>query len=296
MSIQSNINSIDPHFRKLPPLNISMLKELPYWKPPGKNPVMEKIENVLQNGYLITNETHTPFAKYSELSLGEFDVHTYFIREKNPNPIFDALGLKKKEKHSGKQVGYEFLIFLFKTNLSKSASTEDLGSCPVLVLSTNKAYKVVQKFCSQVFPSNISSSLDKLIIKSEQIFKGRLIHLSPSPKSYLQEAPSALEVKQRGLTRQEFTAILKPFVKCIEGSEVKVKFKKNGIIIYRDFSISEYVEIATNLIERDSNLENESKIKPVTDLPMESLVLDKTAVHELDGILADYIAKKDGFG
>lgn len=278
----------------LSPLYISKLNEIPYWeKSQGEDTCLEKINFVIQRSYLISNKEHSAFNKYNEIEKGGFSIHSYRAIGKNLDPIFDALGEREDEEETNQRERgqHEFLIFLFQKSVPNANNEEQR---PVMVLSTEKAYKVISQFCSQDFPMNISVSLLENIKKIEQVLTGQLWGPISNSKLHLR-SPLPPDVEQRGLINREFTAVLEPFITFIEGSEIRVKFWEKGILIYRDFFFEEYLKITEELLSRDLALKTEGSTLEwkMPDLPKEFTSLPHGAAGILDQILASYIVENE---
>lgn len=269
---QSSSIDIQP---KLPPMHISkLLSSIFEENGQSIDGCFRKIEEIVGKISLISQDNYQQFKKRSNHQIGGYEIVSYSAIIRNRDPIFIALGEEKEEVESDENRGqHEFLIFLFQSLIGAPKSSQH--NQEVYVLSTGKAYKFISGYCSQEFSKNLSAYFSSFLPKIEQVVTSQLF--GPIAQSNLQVRRTLPpQVEQSGLVCSGFTAVVQPFTPCIGGSEVKVKFKENGIVIYRDLSLENYTEIANTFSKNTSH--NTSKEWGIASLPKEFSKIDNTLV------------------
>lgn len=271
---------------KLPPLNISLVSDVPYWEASEKPQHLRKIDYVISKAFLIFRDDHIPFEKLSERPIGRNCFHSYVAKGKTSDPILQALS-EDDDEDQEQSIQAEYLIFLFRRPELTPTHQQ------VFVLSTKRAYKVIRPYCSQHFSMNLSPHLAQALIRVERVTTGQL--LGPVSDTHLHMQGSLpITIEQRNLVYREFTATLQS-VATIEGNNIKVKFKEKGILIYRDFSLDQYVEIVDHLAE---NIVVETPTTPswgIPDLPEGGMhkITDLTMIKDLNLCLAAFITEDE---
>lgn len=181
--------------------------------------------------------------------IGDWSIQVYRAKNKDQDTLASLIlnagsDQDDDEENTALQGRFEYLFFVFR-----ELSEND----PVFVLSTRNAYKHIRSSCSDQFPKLTSSGLSKHCIRIQQVSIGQLFG-PVSESSVLLQDLLAETVEQCGTVCRGFTAIYRPFMD-FEGSEIKIKFKENGVVLYRQFSFDQYVQVIQKLI-RDNESED----------------------------------------
>lgn len=219
----------------LPPLYISQLTDLPKREDSAQSPVQAKIEFARRG---ICNSEPMIRKKV----IGEWSIQIYRDRFEKPDALV-ALVTDEDEEGDGSErqdvVSFEHLIFLFKTAL---ASDDDP---PVYVLSTRRAYKSIRGNCSTRFPRHCFAHLSSFFDRVQQVFTGQIFGPASDTVSSLR-SPAPISVNQSGQICREFTVVSRPIFDG-ENENVKLKFKEDGILVYQDLSLENYIALIDRL-------------------------------------------------
>ena len=269
---------------RLPPLHISLLREIPDWEELTDVGPLQKIDYVVKNSFLTSNEDYAAYEKFSEKAVGDYCMHGYVAKGKTENSIMQALCEDEYEVHERNHE--EYLLFFFRT---LSFSLKDKSNGNVFVLSTGRAFKTIHLHCSSEFSPFISQYLSKDLIKIDRLVTGQLLGTASDSVFVLQDRlPETVE--QRNLVTREFTALLRS-IPSIEGSEIKVKFKERGIVIYRDLSVAQYGTILGEFEKKLKLFTNEIVPSESDIIPKASMqkITDLIVVQELNQVLSQII-------
>ncbi len=214
------------------PLNIAKLAPVADWEASAEFHRRSKIE------FASRHFNKTPIAN---TNIKNWSIQIYSIEDNTKKPLAMLSSISKDSSDSEEDEiisskHYEYLIFLFQGSIANDP--------PVYVLATSKAYKQIRSDCLMQFPRLCSKRLAYLFGRIQQIATSQLFGpISESDLVIQQSFPET--VNQSGLVCREFTAV---------GTGIKVKFKENGILIYKNFSLEQYVNIVEDLALQDETI------------------------------------------
>lgn len=214
------------------PLNIAKLAPVADWEASAEFHRRSKIE------FASRNLNKTPIAN---TNIKNWAIQIYSVEDKTKKPLAMLSSISKDSSDSEEDEiisskHYEYLIFLFQGSIENDP--------PVFVLATSKAYKQIRSDCLMQFPRLCSKRLAYLFGRIQQIATSQLFGpISESELVIQQSFPET--VNQSGLVCREFTAV---------GTGIKVKFKENGVLIYKNFSLEQYVNIVEDLALQDETI------------------------------------------
>jgi len=250
----SSVPDVNP---LLPPFHISKLSS----SIRGSS-YRQKIKKIVESVFLISDHEHEPFKKIKSCLINQYRVLSYCAIARNRNPIFEALekessslendgsespsasSASSSENSKGykrKHGQYEFLIFIFREKIDGDIL---LLNSNIYVLSTNKAAKVISRYCSRQFSEKLRKNLANEFIRIDEVIKSHLLGpIAESNHHTRGLRPLPIEVEQSRTICRGFTATLRPFTRCIEGESVRVMFGEIDILIFRDLSLKSYTKI-----------------------------------------------------
>ncbi len=212
---------------RLPPLHISQLSPVPLWEETAQYDKRTIISFALRHFNNLKCIAEKTITHWSVKIYRTVDRTRTVLESLASTSLTDSSGEDEEGTSFGE--GYEYLIFLFKGALNLNTS--------VFVLSTSKAYKKIQSDCLMSFPRHCSARLSNLISNIQRISTSQVFGpATESSHSIQQSFPDIMN--QSGLVCREFTAV---------GTGIKIKFKENGILIYKSFSLEQYLPVLEDL-------------------------------------------------
>lgn len=219
----------------LPPLNVSQINDLPEWESSAQYGKRTKIGIVLRHLYrpkLI-----------EEGSIKNWSVQVYTDEELKTKPTLPMLFSSDDQSDDSDDDGCftqktcEYLIFLFQKAYGESS--------PVFVLSTSKAYKWIRKDCSMQFPRHFSRYFSGYSGRIQQVSTRQIFGQTGEISASLRQSVSET-VSHSDLVCHEFTVIT--------DQRIKIQFKENGILIYKKFSLENYVNLIEDFISKENGI------------------------------------------